>query len=603
MTILAKPCDSDIRSNAVTAGRTLRWWPAAAMLALMGMFKLLPSLMESPPLPVLMIGFMGPAGVSALILIWWLFASRAERNEKITGFAGVIGLAVIATLLVHPSMKGMSAFLYQIPSGFGLFALTLVLLAGRPGARLKASLVAAAVGFGAWDLLQMNGVTGKFAAEFAWRWSPTAEQEYLKTLADRGTFTDSATEDGIHDVTRATAAWSDFRGPNRDGKRPGIILNENWTANPPRSVWRSRIGPGWSSFTVAGNRLFTLEQRDDREAVVCLNSETGRILWAYEYGGRFWEAVAGAGPRSTPTIADEGLFALGANGDLNCLNPVTGEVIWHRDLQADAGCKPPMWGFASSPLVHNGLVVVHAGGADTKGVLAYDSKTGELKWTVASGNHSYSSPHLAGFDGVEGILMQTNAGLQFLNSDDGSLIWQHEWPVENYRVTQPLLIDDSVLMATSLGLGTRRLTVKQEDGKWKVTEDWTSLQMKPDFNDFVEYQGHVYGFDGDIFGCIDLKNGKRLWKKGRYGNGQVLLLPDAGQLLIISESGDVVLVKADPKVFTEVAKFRAIEGKTWNHPVLVGNRLYIRNAEEAACYELSLNPASSPTTGTALQKE
>jgi outer membrane protein assembly factor BamB len=598
MSVSENPFVSEMASSVVMTGKSLRWWPAAGLLGLMGALKLMPSLMESPPLPVLMVGFMGPAGVSVLIMAWWMFASRAAWKEKLTGFIGVLVLAVISALLVHPSMKGMSAMLYQIPVGFALFAFTLVLLASRPSLRLWSALVVAALGFGVWDLVQMNGVTGRFAPEFAWRWSPTAEQEYLKTLADRGGKSTEATEGSTDAVSRSTSEWSDFRGPQRDGKQPGIILDEDWTANPPRSVWRSKIGPGWSSFTVAGNRLFTQEQRDDKEAVVCLNAETGSILWAHENVGRFWESVAGAGPRSTPTIGDEGLFALGANGDLTCLNPINGDVIWHRDLQTDAGRKPPMWGFASSPLVHNGIVVVHAGGPGDKGVLAYDSKTGNLKWSVASGDHSYSSPHLASFDGVEGILMQTNAGLQFLNNEDGSLIWRHEWPVENYRVTQPLLIENSVLMATSLGLGTRRLTVKHSDGGWKVTEDWTSLQMKPDFNDFVEYQGYVYGFDGDIFGCINLVDGKRHWKRGRYGNGQVLLLPDAGQLLVISESGEVVLINADPSKLIEVAKFRAIEGKTWNHPVLVGNRLYVRNAEEVACYELPLSPASALSDGT-----
>lgn len=573
--------------------KSLRWWPAAALLALMGALKFIPSVMEAPPLPVLMMSFMGPAAIGVLIMAWWLFASRAAWKEKLTGLVGAIGLAVGSALLLHPSLQGMGVMLYPLPCGFALFALSLVLLAHRPESRLRTALIFSAVGFGGWNLVQMNGVTGKFAPEFAWRWSPTAEQQYLEGLANRGGDQPVGGADPSGEVvTRAAAEWSDFRGPQRDGKLPGITLDEDWTTTPPRSVWKSKIGPGWSSFTVAGNRLFTQEQRGDKEAVICLSAETGSILWAHEYEGRFWEAVAGAGPRSTPTIGDEALFALGANGDLNCLNPVTGDVIWHRDLQADADCKPPQWGFASSPLIHNGLVIVHAGGTGEKGVLAYDSKTGDPNWSAPSGNHSYSSPHIASFDGVEGILMQTNQALQFLNVENGSVMWQHEWSVENYRVTQPLMIGNSVLMATSLGLGTRRLTVKHEGETWKITEDWTSLDMKPDFNDFVEYQGHLYGFDGNIFACIDLTTGKRQWKKGRYGNGQVLLLPDAGQLLVTSETGDLILLKADPTMLVEVARIRAIDGKTWNHPVLVGNRLYMRNAEEVACYELPLSPAT-----------
>jgi outer membrane protein assembly factor BamB len=188
--------------------------------------------------------------------------------------------------------------------------------------------------------------------------------------------------------------------------------------------------------------------------------------------------------------------------------------------------------------------------------------------------------------------MSTNLGLQFLSVTDGSTIWNHEWPVENYRAIQPLVMGDSVLIGTSLGVGTRKIKVAHEGESWKISEAWTAKDMKPDFNDFVEYEGCVYGFDGNIFSCVDCATGKRKWKKGRYGNGQVLLLPDAGQLLVISETGELVLVKTDPDKHIELGKIQALTGKTWNHPVLIGNRLYLRNAEEAACYELAME--SSP---------
>jgi outer membrane protein assembly factor BamB len=233
---------------------------------------------------------------------------------------------------------------------------------------------------------------------------------------------------------------------------------------------------------------------------------------------------------------------------------MNGNVRWKRDLQTDSDRKPPQWGFSSSPLVHDGLVVVHAGGSADRGVMAYDAATGEPRWSVPSGDHSYSSPHAAAFHGVTGILMQTNDGLQFLNPADGATLWNHEWKGDNYRVTQPLVIGNSVLLATSLGIGTRRITILRKDDRWETVEDWTTNEMKPDFNDFVEYQGHLYGFDGNIFSCLDLATGKRLWKRGRYGNGQVLQLPDDGQLLVISESGEVILLRASPEKLIEVQR-------------------------------------------------
>lgn len=585
-------------TQADQAPGTLRWWPAAALLILTVLLKNLTTILEAPPFPVVMAAFMGPAVVSVVILLWWLFGSRASLREKLTG-AILIGITgVVSVLLLHQSMQGMTSIIYQVPTGVGLFALTLIVFAARPSRRLPAAIIASAAGFGIWDLLQLEGVTGKFSPEFLWRWSPTSEQQYLESRAVRTS--DGVTvskgeqipEDAAEEISRNTAQWSDFRGPRRDGRLPGITLEEDWNTHPPRMVWKSRVGPGWSSFSVSGIRLFTQEQRGDNEAVVCLNSQDGRELWSWEYPGRFWESVAGAGPRATPTIGDDALYCLGANGILLRLDPASGDLVWQRDLQEDSGRKPPQWGFSSSPLVHAGLVIVHAGGPGDKGVLAYDGESGESRWSVASGDHSYSSPQLAEFDGVTGILMQTNDGLQFLNTQDGAVLWNHDWKVTNYRAIQPLVSGNSVLLATSLGLGTRRITVNHSADKWETKEEWTSKDIKPDFNDFVEHREHVYGFDGNIFACVSLSDGKRAWKRGRYGNGQVLLLSDSGQLLIISESGELVLVRADPKQLIEVGKIPAIQGKTWNHPVLIGNRVYLRNGEEVACYELQVHNSS-----------
>jgi outer membrane protein assembly factor BamB len=562
----------------------LRWWPAAVLVVAMVLLRKLPDLFESPSLGIFMLGFMGPAGLGILILLWWVVASRASWQEKIIGFVAVSLIGFVASSLCHFSMQGMSVMIFQIPFGFAAFAIPLILLANQPSLRLPVALISSVIGFGYWDLLQSEGVSGKFVADLSWRWESTAEESYLKSRSNKiATESRESTEPA---VTLANAAWPSFRGSSRDGKLLGVSLSEDWTASPPKLIWKTQIGPGWSSFSVAGNRLFTQEQRGDKEAIVCLDAKTGQTVWEHEYVSRFWESVAGAGPRATPTIADEGLFSLGANGILTSLNATTGAKIWERDIQVDAKRKPPMWGFASSPLVTQGVVIVHAGGAEDKGILAYDAITGEPKWSTASGDHSYSSAQTASLEGVSGVLMETNAGLQFINPKDGSTIWKFDSPSTNYRTLQPLVLGNSILLANSLGEGTKRLSVSRDAEQWNIKEEWASRDMKPDFNDFVEHQGSLYGFDGNIFACVDLATGKRQWKKGRYGNGQVLLLCDAGQMLLTSEAGELVLLRADASKMVELAKFPAIEGKTWNHSVMVGNLVYIRNAEQAACYEL-----------------
>jgi outer membrane protein assembly factor BamB len=220
-------------------------------------------------------------------------------------------------------------------------------------------------------------------------------------------------------------------------------------------------------------------------------------------------------------------------------------------------------------------------------LVAYDLATGARRWSGPRHGVSYSSPHLFTAGGVAQILLLSRAGATGVALADGALLWEHAW--QGYPIVQPALTaDGDVLISVSDSSGTRRLAVAHGSGGWNVEERWTSNGLKPYFNDFVVHNGHAFGFDGSILACIDLKDGKRIWKGGRYGNGQLLLLADQDLLLVSSEEGGLALVKATPDQFTELARFPAIEGKTWNHPVLAGDVLLVRNGEEMAAFRLSL---------------
>ncbi|MEM6468847.1 MAG: PQQ-binding-like beta-propeller repeat protein [Planctomycetota bacterium] len=575
-----------VNEAAMSPHETLRWWPAAVLLIAMIVIRSIVIVLESPSLPLMIFSFMGPAVIGLMLLGWWFFASRASWGEKFAVLGVSVVLGVGCCFLLHPSLKGMGIPLFVLPTGVGAVVFGLIVTASKQTMRLPATVIATLIGFGGWALLQIDGFNGKFKPSILSRWSETSEDAFLAEMSDRQSI--DVEPDAAEYLRLADAEWPGFRGRDRMGSVSGVSLSEDWSAAPPKEVWRTPLGPAWSSFSVAGKRLFTQEQRGEMEAVVCLDADSGAIIWEYETPSRFWEAIAGAGPRATPTIDEAGIYSFGADGILVHLDAASGEERWKRDLKVDAGRKPPTWGFAASPLVTDSLVIVHVGGGGDKGVLAFDKLSGEPAWSAASGNHSYSSAQLATFDGVVGLLMLTNDGLQFLDASDGSVIWNYPWKNEDYRVVQPYVMGESVVIGGSLGTGTRRIRVTRDGESWSIEEEWTTRDLKPDYNDFVVYEGYAYGFDSGIFACIDLETGDREWKRGRYGNGQVLLLEDKGQLLIAAEQGDLVLARATPEKLDQVAKLNALDGKTWNHPVLIGNRLYVRNAQEAACYEMPI---------------
>ena len=242
-----------------------------------------------------------------------------------------------------------------------------------------------------------------------------------------------------------------------------------------------------------------------------------------------------------------------------------------------------MWGFSSSPLVLEDIVIVAAAGS----LIAYDLTTGEPRWFNTAGGDCYSSPHLLSIDGVTQILLLNDAGTSSFTPSDGTLLWEHPWP--GHPIVQPALISEGeILVSADERTGVRRITVTHEADEWKAAERWTSARLKPYFNDSVIHNGHAYGFDGRSVACIDIEDGQRKWKGGRYGRGQLVLLADQDLLLVLSEKGELALIEAIPDQFTELAQFPAIKGKTWNHPVLVGDILVVRNGEEMVAFRLSL---------------
>ena len=574
--------------QASTELKPLRIWPAIVLLLGMAVTRFVPPTIEDAPLLLLMVSVLGPVALGVLLLIWWLTWSHASTKERIIGFVGALLIAGVCIASLDTTMIGPGIMMVAAPIGTAAFGIGAVLLSRWLSfKRTIVVLLMTLCGFGYATLLRNEGMWGHFALDLHWRWEPTAEEKMLADRSAGPVEVANIGSDSEVDQWLANPQWPGFRGPGGVSRQEGPAIDTDWSTHEPKLVWKVPVGPGWSSFAVAGNLLFTQEQRGENETVVCYTADTGQEVWAQEIESRFFDPLGGPGPRATPSLAGGSIFVQGANGQLQRLDARTGQPVWEIDLRRVADRDPPMWGFSSSPLVVDSVVIVHAGGADKLGTFGFDVESGDVKWSAPAGDHAYSSPQLVSIGNASYVAMFTNAGMNLLDPISGKSRCDYEWKLDGYSAVQPQVVEgDLILLATEAE--TRCLRIVQEKDSLVAEERWTTRNLKPDFNDFVVHDGHAYGFDAKIFTCIDLASGERKWKRGRYGKGQVLLLSDPGVLLVVGERGEVVLVQADPSKHQELAKFQAIEGKTWNHPVLIGDRLFLRNSQQAACYRLAL---------------
>lgn len=562
-----------------------RVWPGLLIVVIMWPLISIPGKLWPATMAHFMTMMWGTIVCSALVLLWWLFASRVSWGERFVGVFGFFGLAAAAYPFWHESLNGFGLLFYAMPLVVTTWVVCIMLARKTsPQFRSICLLVVFAASWGLFGLIRFAGADGNLAGDLRWRWAPSEEELFLAQQRE-----DPTPRATAKPLVLQAGDWAEFRGSKRDGRLAGVKIDTDWEAHPPQEIWRRRIGPGWGSFCVIGKHLFTQEQRGDDEVVVCYDADTGNEVWVQRLKERFMEAVAGPGPRATPTFHEGKLYTMGAKGKLQCLDAATGKVHWRRDVLAESGAKLPNWAYAASPLVVDGIVSVFAGGPDDKGVLAYDATSGEPAWSAPTGELSYASLQKTTIDGVDQVLLTTSKGLTSYYPHSGKVLWEHDWKLpENFnRVIQPAQIGDTdFLIGTGLGHGTRRIHVTHADDAWKTTELWTTKAIKPYYSDLVIHKNHLYGFDGQYFTCVDLDKGKARWRERGYGNGQVLLLADQDLLLIQGEQGEVALVDAVPDGLNERAKFQAISGKTWNHPVIAHGRLYVRNGEEAACFQL-----------------
>jgi outer membrane protein assembly factor BamB len=451
--------------------------------------------------------------------------------------------------------------------------------------------------------LRIERVSGDLVPEFNWRWAPARDRLLERAAATRGDATpwQSTTQD-----------FPRFLGPTGTCGIDAPLLDPDWEAQPPRLVWKRPIGAGWSGFATCGDHAVTLEQRGDEEVISCYAIPTGQPEWAVAVPARHETILGGVGPRSTPTIADGIVYATGATGWLHAIDGATGTVAWRKNVLDDLGIDAEKhagavaWGRAGSPLVTAGLVIVPAGGPRRKpaagetehvSLAAYDRATGNRRWTAGSEQIAFATPALVTLGGRELVLIVNEGHVAAYDPADGTPVWEVDWPGHSNSdasCSQAVPIDGRrFFVSKGYGIGAAvfeidAASVTAADGlPWTVRPVWQAPQLlKTKFTNAVLHEGHAYGLSDGILECVRLADGQRVWKRGRYGQGQVLRV--GGLLLVQAESGDVVLVDATPAEHREVARLKAIAGQTWNNPCLSANRLLVRNAEEAACYELPI---------------
>jgi outer membrane protein assembly factor BamB len=381
-------------------------------------------------------------------------------------------------------------------------------------------------------------------------------------------------------------SWPDFRGRHRDGRYDGAPIRTEWPREGLPRLWKQPIGLGYASFVVANGVAFTIEQRRQQEVAAAYDIATGREMWTNSWDGEFTETMGGDGPRATPTYHEGRVFALGALGELRCLDAASGSVIWRRDILADNGATNLDWGMSASPLIVDDAVVVLPGGSNGRSVAAYHKETGEPMWKALDDRQAYTSPMLVTLAGMRQLLIVSATRVVGMTPGEGRLLWEYPWPTsQGINAAQPVLIGgDRVFMSAGYDHGAALFQVTRSGDTFEARTFWESRRMKNKFSTSLLHNGYLYGLDEAILACIDAATGELKWKGGRYGYGQVMLAGD--HLIVLTEDGDVALVKATPDRHEELARFAAIDGKTWNHPVIADGRLLVRNLREMAAFDI-----------------
>lgn len=389
-------------------------------------------------------------------------------------------------------------------------------------------------------------------------------------------------------ATATISDWPQWHGPNRTALSTETGLLKTWPADGPPVVWSiSNLGEGYGSVAIKGDRIYVQGVRDSQSSVFCLNRADGKTVWVTALGPRLGQD-RGPGPRGTPTVENDKLYALGESGDLGCLKISDGSVVWRRNILKDFGGRNPKWLISESPLIDGDRLIVTPGGAGAS-IVALDKSTGKTIWTTKelSDEAGYSSCIAADIGGVRTIVGFTARAGVGVRASDGKLMWRYE-PVSNRtaNIATPIVDDNKVFYTSAYGTGCALLGLKAQGGEVKAEEIYFSREMMNHHGGVVLLNGYLYGFNNAILSCVEFATGKTVWRDRSVGKG-TLTYAD-GQLYLLSENNVVGLAEASPTGYSEKGRFKiADQGwPSWAHPVVCGGKFYIRNQGTLACYDV-----------------
>lgn len=396
----------------------------------------------------------------------------------------------------------------------------------------------------------------------------------------------------------AAPEWSQWRGPNRDGKSAETGLLKEWPAGGPSLIWKSTdLGGGYGSLSASGNKLFAMGDKDGDSYVIALNATDGKLLWQTKVGKAGAPGWGGfAGPRDTPTIAGELVVAGNQWGDLVCVEAATGKERWRKDFEKDFGGKRPEWGYAESPLVDGTQVIITPGGSEGT-IVALNLKTGETLWRskTFTDNAQYSSAMVATIGGVKQYIQLTMENLVGVAAADGRVLWQAKRKGATAVIPDPIVDGNRVYVSSGYGTGCNLFKIS-EGSSFSATQEYANKVMVNHHGGVVKVGDYVYGYsDGKGWTCQKFQTGEAAWadkeklKKGSiaFADGMLYCREEAGNSK--TAKGTIALLEATPTGFQEKGRFDPpdrSDKNSWAHPVIAGGKLYLRDQDVLLCYDV-----------------